>query len=466
MLTDEEINQIKQQLSEAIPSKENSEIENKLDDIAFTIQTEYKAIEERKKIVEMVKSLIKEKKSILDTRIIIYLTESLLHNFGFKGLNQGLSIANLFVDNWDKIYPGSDESKKSSFENMNNFSEIIQAQPLTDPQNTRAYSYFQYQLSRRVGYEKDTRDQYQNIIDEKRAEREANIANNWPTAEEYDEAEERSISKFYIEMSEDIEKCLSEIETLDKNLMAINKCSTIFSQDNYYNNITGEKTKGMKEALLDYQSFAKEILESRENTDNDTTPDSKIDKNNDKQATKVQKKIKSIHSEPIRIDIPETGSNIELSDVSDPERIEAQLWESIYNDALSQMKKIGVQQTIKQLNFKVSKSSSTRHKSYYKFIIAKICFNANKIETANKIFVELYTEIKKKNLIEWDSHFWISEVFYLRCKCLLTGEPTNDDIQTVRNLFDELCKIDVTKSIVLEDDINKKGVSIRTGETS
>jgi len=448
MLTTEEIDQIKQQLSDATVSQKNSKIENELDDIAFTIVTQHKKNEKWIEIIEWVKDLIKDNKPIIDIRIIIFLTEALLYRYGFKGLHQGLSLTTLFADNWDKVYPSSDDDKKMAFEHMNNFADIIHTQPLTDPQNSPAYSYYKFQLSRRVGYEKDTRDQYGEIIENKKAKRDESMDNGWPSAEEYDDAENRTKSQFYKEMINITNLCLSEIDKLDKKLK------------------TGAEIKKMKTALKDdYLSIANEIIESRKDTEEDETTETPHDNGNDKQITNIDNNLEpigseSIASESFAMDISSINSTPEVSDVSDPETIETQLWNSIYHGALTEMKKNGVQKTINFLNIKACKSSSNRLKSYYQLIIAKICFNANKVETAKKILVELQNEINEKKLIEWDSPFWISDVLYLRCKCLMTGEPSSVDIKTVRDLFNELCKIDVTKSIVLEEEIRKKGFSI------
>jgi type VI secretion system protein ImpA len=118
-----------------------------------------------------------------DLQLAAWLTEALLAQEGISGLRQGLDLIRGLIDNfWDTMYPevedGDLELRAAPVEWVGTrLGDLVRKAPITKSR----YSFFQYKDSRVVGYEADVADN-----EEKRAAREAAIADGKITADDFD----------------------------------------------------------------------------------------------------------------------------------------------------------------------------------------------------------------------------------------------------------------------------------------
>ncbi len=108
-----------------------------------------------------------------DIQIAVWLIEGLIKKQGFAGLNAGLTILDSFIrDFWDHVYPlaedGDLEYRTGPLELLNDKVALtIREIPLTDEKVSEAFSWNKWQESRQVGYEKDTKNQWGDMDDNK-----------------------------------------------------------------------------------------------------------------------------------------------------------------------------------------------------------------------------------------------------------------------------------------------------------
>ena len=156
-----------------------------------------------------------------DIQIAVWLSEAFIKKTGFPGLADGLSILAAYLANfWDTVYPAIDDGDLEfragplSFLN-DKVSPSINEIPLTDPASTEGYSYVRWQESRKVGFEKDLKNQYSDIDENKKKARDEKISEGKITGEQFDAAASRSSKQFYASLAEEITRCKTEFERFD-----------------------------------------------------------------------------------------------------------------------------------------------------------------------------------------------------------------------------------------------------------
>jgi type VI secretion system protein ImpA len=130
--------------------------------------------------------------------------------------------------------------------------------------------------------------------------------------------------------------------------------------------------------------------------------------------------------------------------VSDSESQEKAIWVS----ALKILKAGGIKKALGQLLTASSAAPSVRERHRYRLLMAKLCLKAGRPELARPIVEELYASINELNLERWESPLWIAEVLDALYQCLTAGQPTDDDTQRARELFQKLCTLDATKAMI------------------
>jgi type VI secretion system protein ImpA len=83
----------------------------------------------------------------------------------------------------------------------------------------------------------------------------------------------------------------------------------------------------------------------------------------------------------------------------------------------------------------------------FKLLMARLCLKAERPDLARPIAEELYALIEELHLDRWESPVWIAEVLDALYQCLTAGEPSDDDMNRARILFQKLCTTDVTKAL-------------------
>jgi type VI secretion system protein ImpA len=149
-----------------------------------------------------------------DLQLAAWLTEAMLKREGFSGLHGGLALMrNLLEKYWDTLYPEMEDGDAE-----------LRAAPLAwiglkldvpcklVPLTRAGHSYFQYDESRKVGYEADCGGDYYKLQERKKAlEQEGKLS-----AEEFDKGFNDTPKAFYKQMASDIKGSLDLIADLDR----------------------------------------------------------------------------------------------------------------------------------------------------------------------------------------------------------------------------------------------------------
>lgn len=146
-----------------------------------------------------------------DLQIAAWLAEAQLRRQGFPGLRDGLEvIRNLIEQYWDDLYPeledGDAELRAAPLEWIGIKLDAAVRQVAL---NRTGHDFFQYKISRAVGYEGDAEDQ------EKEARAKA-IEEGKLTAEEFDEGFDSTPKAWYKTLVADLESALEALRALDE----------------------------------------------------------------------------------------------------------------------------------------------------------------------------------------------------------------------------------------------------------
>ena len=370
-----------------------------------------------------------------DLQIAAWLTEALTCISGFEGLAAGLSNINgLMRHFWENLFPEKIENdlefRSGPIEFLNEKLPIIIRQTaLTDSKLTPGYSWLSWQESRRVGYEKDIRNQLGDVDETKKKTRDELIAEGKPTAEDFDSAVARSSTAFFETLAEHIAACRREFEILDGLL------DEKFGRD-------APRVAELRTALEETGQFALRILREKggrepANARAPATPSA----SSEKEATQpVAVEI----NHPLPSETPSVGSSalLSASHGSAADDSEQELWAT----ALEALKVSGIDKALGQLFSASYRAPSTRDKSRYRLLMAKICLKAGRPDLARPIAEEIYNTIEELHLERWESPVWIGEVIEALYQCL-AAEPNPDDAAKARALLQKLCTTDVTKAM-------------------
>jgi type VI secretion system protein ImpA len=147
-----------------------------------------------------------------DLQLGAWLTEAMLHQEGFSGLGQGLELLRGLVENfWDTLYPemedGDLELRAAPLEWLGTrIDDPLRKVPMT----RSGLGFYKYKESRAVGYEEDAAQSEQ-----KRAAREAAVAEGKLTAEEFDKDSASTSTAQYEAWVAALDGCLQSIESLN-----------------------------------------------------------------------------------------------------------------------------------------------------------------------------------------------------------------------------------------------------------
>ena len=147
-----------------------------------------------------------------DLQLAAWLTEAHLHREHVVGLREGLDLLRGLMENfWDTLYPEIEEDDLEFRAAPlawvgSNLDQAVRCLPLTK----NKLALFQFQESRRVGYEADATDN-----DKKMAARQAAIEEKKCTAEEFDEAVRATGDAFYEKLSANLVTALESLQSLE-----------------------------------------------------------------------------------------------------------------------------------------------------------------------------------------------------------------------------------------------------------
>ena len=118
-----------------------------------------------------------------DLQLAVWLTEAMLHQEGFPGLQQGLQLLRGLIESfWDTLYPEVEDGDLELRSAPIEWAGTRLDDPLRKAPLTRGgFSYYKFKESRAVGSEEDAAQSEQ-----KREAREADVADGKVTLEEFD----------------------------------------------------------------------------------------------------------------------------------------------------------------------------------------------------------------------------------------------------------------------------------------
>ncbi len=128
---------------------------------------------------------------------------------------------------------------------------------------------------------------------------------------------------------------------------------------------------------------------------------------------------------------------------SDTDSQEKALWQ----EAVQALNQSGIREGLAKLLDASNCAPSVRARNRYRLLMAKLCLEANRPDLARPIMEELNHLIEELHLERWESPLWMAEVLETLYQCLSRGEPSDEDLNRCKALFQRLCTTDVTKAI-------------------
>jgi type VI secretion system protein ImpA len=373
-----------------------------------------------------------------DLQIAAWLTEALIHTEGFGGLATGLQLLHgLLKDFWDSVYPlmeeGDLEFRVAPLEFINDkLWPAVKAIPLTDVGVAQGYGWLKWQESRSTGYEKDTRNQYGDVDENKKRARDEFIAEGKLSAEDFDAALALSSTSFYGAVIGEINECMALFDQLDQRV------------DEKYGK-DAPRLSELKQAIEDCQILVNRISKQKGGAD-------LVAQEAPKEATPVKGEIdqRSTGEEPSPGALaqattrPEDGSTGAGPLLNGPRLSEPSLWEWAFEN----LSKFGLKSTLDLLLKASCGAPSTRERNNHRLTMAKVCLKAGRPDLAKPIVEDLYALIEELHLERWESSVWIAEVIDALYQCLAREGSADDDQKRAEELLRKLCTMDVTKAMV------------------
>ena len=380
-----------------------------------------------------------------DIQIAVWLVEGLIRKQGFAGLNAGLTILDSFIrDFWDHVYPlaedGDLEYRAGPLEFLNDkVSLAIRDIPLTDEKASEGYSWNKWQESRQVGYEKDTKNQYGDVDDNKLRARQEHVEEGRIPAETFDAASSQSSKEFYVKLADDIDACIAVYGRLDAVV------DEKFGRD-------APRLSDLMKAAQDCQRVVNTILKDRGGRDIPavapaaepaTAPETGKPKKG-KAAKAAQQEVK-MATDPAQQAPAEArqfvAPSVQFTD-------QATLEDAIWQTAQDTLTTSGINPALTQLLGASGSASSARQKNRYRLMMAKLALMAERPDIARPIVEELYALINEIHLEKWESPLWIAEVIEAYYQCLTSPGASEDDrLKAENELFPKLCSLDITKAL-------------------
>ncbi len=374
-----------------------------------------------------------------DLQIVVWLIEALTHTEGFDGFHAGLKILNgLLRDHWDHLYPEMEEDdldfRAGPIEFMNDkLWTTIKQVPLTDGSMGPGYSWLRWQESRQVGYESDTHNQYGDVDDAKKNARDELIAEGKPTAEDFDSAVAFSSKAFYVSLEENLTRCLEAFEIFDSTV------DEKFGRD-------APRLSELKTSLEDCEHVISRILKEKKDKEPDPMPEAEEDTPETSQAVEMPaaESIEPQEAVPVV-----EGLNAFSVGSYRVNRLlgSAGIEEAVWRDALEKLKTGGIKQALEQLLGASCSAQSTREKTNFRLLTAKLCLEAGRSDLARPIAEELNTLIGELQLERWESPIWVAEVLDTLYQCLTAEGAEDEDIFRARELLTKICTLDVTRAM-------------------
>ncbi len=248
------------------------------------------------------------------------------------------------------------------------------------------------------------------------------------TAEDFDSAVALSSGTYYESLAKDLASCIKAFETFDRIL------------DEKFGSNPPRLTE-FKKSIKDCEHLVTKIL--KEKKVHEPGPEPETDSLTPEQEQVQEEK----EGEPLLSPegtSPVTAGPFPPNRFPDSGSTENAIWEQ----AVEILNTSGIQKALGLLLQASCSASSVRERNRYQLLMAKLCLKADRPDLARPIVEALHSLIEELNLERWESPRWIAEVLDALYQCLTKGEPSNDDINRAKVLFQRLCTTDVTRAIV------------------
>lgn len=387
------------------------------------------------RVIELGVQALAEKSK--DLQIAVWLTEGLIRKTGFSGLLTGLRIVNgLLTFFWESLYPPIEDDdldfRAAPLEFLNDKLWVaVKEVPLTDPAVTPGHSWFRWKESREVGYEADTRNRYGDVDEAKQKAREERLAEGKLSAEDFDAAVAQSSLAFYSQLRADLTQCRHEFEKLDATV------------DERFGR-AAPRLAELRSAIEDCDELVSRIFKDKGGVEPSTSAEPAAGEAVPPGGT-MESPPGSPRDEAMQPSYLSPGAAVTIPAAAFPEGPDAEsnLWES----AVATMKAAGIRTALGQILAASCRAPSVREANRLKLLMARLCLEAGRPDLARPIVEELHALIEELHLERWESPVWIAEVLDALYRCLTLGEPSDDDWNRARSLFQKLCTTDVTRAI-------------------
>ncbi len=370
-----------------------------------------------------------------DLQIAVWLIEALIRKEGFGGASAGLRLLHgLLGHYWENMFPpiedGDLEFRAAPLEFLNEkLSSSLKEVPLTDPGITPGFTWLKWQESRDVGAEADTLNRSGGTDENKKKKRDELIAEGKLTAEEFDSAVVKTSKTFYETVVQDLAQGLETLKQLDQLV------------DEKFGS-QGPRLSDFGEALENCSRVAGRIFKEQKGGGDPAKKPAPA-----KAAASSPPEKKEPGEESPSLPQAERSSAMTASFFpsvfSDTDSQEKALWQ----EAVQALKDSGIREGLAKLLDASNCAPSVRARNRYRLLMAKLCLEANRPDLARPIMEELNHLIEELHLERWESPWWMAEVLETLYQCLSRGEPSDEDLNRCKALFQRLCTTDVTKAI-------------------
>jgi type VI secretion system protein ImpA len=382
-----------------------------------------------------------------DLQIAAWLLEALTYTEGFAGVRTGLTIITSFLrDLWEQLYPamedGDLEFRIGPLEFINDRLWLpIKQIPLTDPGATPGYSWMKWQESRQVGSEKDTLNQYGDVDDDKKRQRQELMAEGKLPAEEFDAAVASSAKSFYVALAGDVADCLARFAELDRIV------DEKFGRE-------APRLAELKGSLADCEQLVARILKEKREKEPDPAPEAAAVALQAAEAAAVAPALDVAARQLEQAQPAPAAAERTAAAVPPPGQYlvnrllgSAGIEEAVWQDALAKLKSGGIKPALEYLLGASCSAQSVREKTNFRLLMARLCLKAERPDLARPIAEGLHALIGELQLDRWESPIWIAEVLETLYMCLTVEGASDDDRYRARELLTRLCTLDVTKAI-------------------
>jgi len=377
-----------------------------------------------------------------DLQIAAWLTESLVITDGFAGLEKGLRVITGLLDLfWDTVYPAVEDGdldyRIAPLEFINDkVAYAVRQIPLTEPGVTAGYSLLKWQESREVGSEAETKNKYGDVDEQKKRKRDEQLSEGRIAAEDFDVAAAKTSALFFGARADELAICRDAFKALDTIV------DQKFGSDAPRLSDLGDAIDEC-ERLIGRLSPVQTSAPAEMKPEQPVTPPEPVAIADHASAVEapLAGAIRSIVSDKAEVPQP-------IIPPTNPCAEAPSLEEAVWEEAL---RKTGAGEFREALDMLLSISNSQpseRGRNRYRFLVSKLCLKAGRPDLALPIVEQLHTMIAELQLERWESPLWIAEVLEALYQCLISGEPSDDDISRGNDLFRRICTMDVTKALI------------------